>query len=77
VPQSASSGKTTDLTILSALSFNTQLTARKGRKEGISMAPEVAPRGRGPAFQLPFPSLRAEYPRICAKLTLILLDGAH
>jgi thioredoxin-dependent peroxiredoxin len=45
--------KTIDRTVLSRVSFKVQLTGEKGRKEGISMATELAEGDKAPAFELP------------------------
>ena len=45
--------KTIDLTVLSRVSINSSLTPKKGRKEGVSMATELAEGAKAPAFELP------------------------
>jgi peroxiredoxin Q/BCP len=45
--------KTIDLTVLSRVSINPSLTPKKGRKEGVSMATELAEGAKAPAFELP------------------------
>jgi peroxiredoxin Q/BCP len=45
--------KTIDLTVLSRVSINPSLTPEKGRKEGVSMATELAEGAKAPAFELP------------------------
>jgi thioredoxin-dependent peroxiredoxin len=49
----AFSTKTIDPTVLSRVSINPLLTAEKGRKEGASMATELAEGAKAPAFELP------------------------
>ena len=54
LPQSTRSRqKTIDLTVLSRVSINPSLTPKKGRKEGVSMATELAEGAKAPAFELP------------------------
>jgi peroxiredoxin Q/BCP len=54
LPQSTRSRqKTIDLTALSRVSINPSLTPKKGRKEGVSMATELAEGAKAPAFELP------------------------